>query len=107
METAEDKEANVDEFIVYDDTKIKWSSTLKRHLVSGHIAQFAESKLRQTVYRPFTKTELFFDKILIDRSSLFPSIFPTPETESENRVICVSGIGSSKPFHALVSKAIP
>ena len=103
----EDKGANVDEFIVYDDTKIKWSSTLKRHLVSGHIAQFAESKLRQTVYRPFTKTELFFDKILIDRSSLFPSIFPTPETESENRVICVSGIGSKKSFQSLMVDVIP
>ena len=103
----EGKGANVDEFIVYDDTKIKWSSTLKRHLVSGHIAQFAESKLRQTAYRPFTKTELFFDKILIDRSSLFPSIFPTPETESENRVICVSGIGSKKSFQALMVNVIP
>ena len=102
----EEQGTNVDEFIVYDDTKIKWSSTLKRHLVSGHIAQFAESKLRQTVYRPFTKTELFFDKILIDRSLLFPSIFPTPETETENRVICVSGIGSNKVFHCLMTKQL-
>ena len=103
----EGKGANVDEFIVYDDTKIKWSSTLKRHLVSGHIAQFAESKLRETVYRPFTKTELFLDKILIDRSSLFPSIFPTPETESENRVICVPSMGGRADFWCYLTNIIP
>lgn len=37
----------------------------------------------------------------------FPRIFPTPVTESENRVICVSGVGSSKPFHALMANMIP
>ena len=102
-----DRNANVDDFVISDGTKIKWSSTLKRHMVSGHIAEFAESKIRQTIYRPFTRTKLFFDKILIDRPSLSSFIFPTPEAESENRVICVSGIGSSKPFHALVSETIP
>ena len=95
----------IDEFVVYDDTKIKWSSTLKRHMMSGHIAEFAESKFRSTLYRPFTKTELFFDKILIDRPSFSPFTFPTSETE--NRVICVSGIGSNKPFQSLMVDVIP
>ena len=98
---------NIDDFVAYDDTKIKWSSTLKRHLVSGHIAEFSESKLRQIVYRPFTKTELFFDKILIDRPALFPVIFPIPETETENQVICVAGIGDRKGFGCLATNRIP
>ena len=98
---------NIDDFVVYDDTKIKWSSTLKRHLVSGHITEFSESKFRQIVYRPFTKTELFFDKILIDRPALFPAIFPTPETETENQVICVAGIGDRKGFGCLTTNRIP
>ena len=97
----------VDDFVISDDTKIKWSSTLKRHMVSGHIAEFTESKTRRALYRPFTKTELFFDKILIDRPSLSAFIFPTPDTESENRVICVSSIGSNKPFESLMVNAIP
>ena len=98
---------NIDDFVVYDDTKIKWSSTLKRHLVSGHIAEFSESKLRQIVYRPFTKAELFFDKILIDRPALFPVIFPIPETEMENWVVCVAGIGDRKGFGCLATNRIP
>ena len=38
---------------------------------------------------------------------LMPQIFPTPSTESENMVICVSGVGSNKPFHSLISNFIP
>ena len=102
-----DRDANVDDFVVYDDTKIKWSSTLKRHLVSGHIAEFSESKLRQISYRPFTKTTLYFDKILTDRPALFPTIFPTPEMERENRVICVNSPGTNTPFHTLIVDLIP
>ena len=41
-----------------------------------------------------------------DEVSSFPSIFPTLETEAENRAICVSGIGSNKPFHSLMAKMI-
>ncbi len=36
-----------------------------------------------------------------------PSIFPTPAAESDNRVICVSGVGSNKPFQALMTNFIP
>ncbi len=103
----ENQQENVDDFVIYDDTKIKWSSTLKRHLLSGHIAEFTEAKLKQIAYRPFTKQGLFFDKILTDRPALFPSIFPTPETENENRVICVAGIGDRKGFGCLVTNRIP
>ena len=102
----ENLSVKVDEFVTYDDAKIKWSSTLKRHLVSGHIAEFTESKLRRIAYRPFTKKELFFDKILLDRPLLFPFIFPTPETEIENRVICLTDKGSEKPFMTIMSDHI-
>ena len=38
---------------------------------------------------------------------MFPSIFPLADTETENRVICVSGTGSNKPFQVLVADMIP
>ena len=41
------------------------------------------------------------------RVYVFPSIFPTSETEQENRVICVSGLGSNKPFQTLMASLIP
>ena len=103
----ENKKTNIDEFVMSDYTKIKWSSTLKRHLMSARSPEFTESKLRQIVYRPFTKTGFFFDKILIDRPSAFPSIFPTPETESENRVICVPSMGGRTDFWCYLTNVIP
>ncbi len=98
---------NIDDFVAYDDTKISWSSGLKQKLRGGQMAEFSDTKLRRSVYRPFTKLHLFFDRILNHRVFAFPSIFPTTETEVANRVICVSGIGSKKTFHTLVSDMIP
>ena len=103
----EDKQANLDDFVLSDEQKIKWSSTLKQKLKGGQTAEFAETKIRQSLYRPFTTSRLYFDRFMIEAVYVFPSIFPTPETESENRVICVNGIGSNKPFHALMVDVIP
>ena len=102
----EDRDANVDDFVIADETKIKWSSALKQKLESGQTAEFADTKIRQSLYRPFTKSNLFFDRVMNHRVHVFPSIFPTPETESENRVICVGGY-DRKEFAALMSKSIP
>lgn len=98
---------NIDDFVEYDDKKISWSLFLKEHLKRNHLANFDEKKIRISLYRPFTKTFLFFDRILNEAVYQFPKIFPTAESENENRVICVSGLGSSKPFQALMVNLIP
>ena len=102
-----DRDANLDDFVVSDDTTIKWSRNLKRELKRNKVAEYAEHKVRNSLYRPFTKSYLFFDSIMNNEVAYFPTIFPTPETEKENRVICVSGIGSNKSFQALVTDMIP
>ncbi len=103
----ENLNTNADDFVGNDDTKISWSSTLKLHMKKYRFAEYAERKLRNSIYRPFIKANLFLDRIMVHRNGKFPVIFPTPETETENRVICVSGIGSNKPFHALMAEMIP
>ena len=98
---------NIDDFVEYDNTKIKWSSGLKLKLKQGQLAEGAESKLRVSLCRPFTKMNLCFDSTLNHRMSVFPITFPLPNTEAENRVICISGIGIKKPFQILVAGMIP
>ena len=105
--TPEKSILDIDDFVAYDDTKISWSSGLKQKLKGGQMAEFSEAKLRHSLYRPFTKSNLYFDRMMTERVYVFPSIFPTFETETENRVICVSGVGSNKPFQALVADMIP
>ena len=102
-----DKMINIDAFVVSDDTKISWSEALKRNCQRGKAADFLQEKVRISLYRPFTKSNLYFDRIMTERVYVFPAIFPTPETEKENRAICVNGIGSNKPFHGLMVGVIP
>ena len=106
-EHRENRDVNVDDFVVYDDERISWSRDLKSDLRRNRIAEFAEDKVRSSLYRPFAKSNLFFDRVMNEEVYGFPSIFPTSETEKENRVICVSGLGSNKPFHTLMTEILP
>ena len=101
------RDADLDDFLESDDTIIKWSSTLKQKLQSGQRTEFSEAKIRQSLYRPFVKSRLYFDRIMNDRVLVFPSILPTLETESENRVIIVSDHGFRAGFNTLVANLIP
>ena len=103
----EDVRVNVSDFVVYEDTKIKWDRELRQQLQRGRYAEYTENKVRASLYRPFTKSNLFFDRVLNNCVYILPSIFPTPETSITNRVICVSGIGSNKPFQAFIADIVP
>ena len=70
------RQTNVDGFVVPDDAKISWSEALKRNLQSGKTTDFSQEKLRTSLYRPFTKSNLYFDRMMIERVYVFPSIFP-------------------------------
>ena len=74
----ENREVQVDDFVVYDDTKISWSESLKRNLQRGRTTDFSKEKMRTSLYRPFTKLNLYFDQVMTERVSVFPSIFPAP-----------------------------
>ena len=98
--------ANVDDFVESDDTKICWSSGLKQNLKKGKVAEFSLRNVRTSLFRPFAKSSLYFDRMMNERVYLFPSIFPTPETEAENRVICLTAVGNKMPFHCMITRQI-
>lgn len=102
-----DQAARVDDFVLYDDSRIKWDGTLKLALQRGKYGGFDQSKIRHALYRPFTKQYIYFDRLLNNSIYRFPRIFPTPESEAENVVICVPGVGDRKGFGCLVSNLIP
>ena len=102
----EDKASNIDDFVVYDDTKIAWSRDLKVKLKRGTIAEYIGHKMRTALYRPFTKSNLYFDRTISDVLYMFPSIFPNPETEKENQVIWIK-VGREWSMFALMTHKIP
>ena len=104
----ENSAVKLDDFVIPDATKIKWSSGLKNKLKSGKTTHFSQEKIRKSLYRPFTQLSLYFDpRMMTERASVFPSIFPTSNTESENRVICVSSSRTNASFHTLMVDVIP
>ena len=102
----ENQQVKASDFVRYDDTKIKWDRELRQHLQRGRLAEYTEGKVRNSLYRPFTKSNLFFDRVLNNCVYLLPSIFPTPETENENQVIWLK-VGGDWPMFALIACQIP
>ena len=97
-----DLDANIDDFVVYDDKEISWSRDLKSKLKQGRLAEYSAHKVRTSIYRPFSKSSLYFDRMMNDVVYVFPSIFPSLKSEIENRVICLTDKGSEKPFMVLM-----
>jgi predicted helicase len=98
---------SVNDFVTYDDKKIKWSRDLLLDLQRKHYVEFFPQKTRNAMYRPFSKKWLFFDRILNEEVYQFPQIFPHGDSEKENILICLTDLGSEKPFMTIVSSLIP
>ena len=97
----------VESFIDTTDSRIKWTRQVKASLKKLQPSTYEESHFRTGLYRPFCQTYLYFDNFWNEERYQQHRILPTPETESENRIICVSGIGSNKPFQLLIVDVIP
>jgi predicted helicase len=85
---------DLDSFVTSDETKIKWSSSLKAHLEHRIEAKFQVSAIRNALYRPFTHKFLYTENVVNHRQGIFPIVFPTPDTEQENILICAASIGA-------------
>jgi len=97
---------SVDDFVNYEDTKIKWSRDLKLDLQRGHYAEYDIHKVRTSMYRPFCKKYLFFDHVLNEEVYQFPQLLPSPISEKENVNVIVGGYGR-KHFSVFISNYIP
>lgn len=62
-----------------DPTKIKWSRSLRNSAFKQETFAFSSSKIYQSLYRPFTRQLVYFDKLLNHERYQLPSMFPTPQ----------------------------
>ncbi len=97
---------NIESFLNTDCSFIKWTDRLKTALKNRDLLLFEESKIRNSLYRPFTQKLIYFDDLLNHRRYQQHLILPTPETEQENQVICLPGIGNRKAFGIFISKFV-
>ena len=101
-----ERDVNVKDFVDPDKAKIKWSRSLMSRLRQGHLAAFSPEKVRTSLSRPFSKMHLYFHRMMNECVYVMPSIFPTLETEQENRVLCVN-LTQERPFTCLMANCIP
>ena len=92
--------------INYDSTKISWTESVINSAIKGRSIQFNKQHIRQSVYRPFVKQFTYYDKDMNERTYQLPFLFPIDITQNDNRIISVTGPGSSKEFSVLMSNEV-
>ena len=97
------KQDNVDEFVNYE--RLKWDSTLKNHLRYLHYGSFDINNIRCSLYRPFSKRLLYFDRLLINSLHLQHYFF---QADVQKKKICKFGsklvpIGQYFPYWPILS----
>ena len=85
--------------------KIVWNETFQDAANRKQAIHLDESRFTTSLYRPFCKQNLLFQKNLIQRTYQQLALFPTPH--HKNLVICLSGVGGSKDFSSLISSYVP
>ena len=86
-------------------TTIKWTRDLKRQLRLGIPNTFDSDSISTTVFRPFVTKTLYFNQNLNEMQYQLPQVF-SPAADTQNKVICFSGVASSKPFSVLATNKI-
>ncbi|MDR8017800.1 DEAD/DEAH box helicase [Ectopseudomonas guguanensis] len=95
----------VNNFIDVDPARISWSRALKQNLGKGRTYSFEGECLVTSLYRPFTKQWLYFNRAFNEMVLQIPRLFPS--ASAENLVIGVSASGEKVAFSALISRHVP
>ena len=93
------------DFISYDSKRISWDRQQKKDVEKGKKYKVLEGGLREGLYRPFVKENVYFDRQFNNCVYQLPSIFL--QEKNDNRVIIVTGGGASKPFSTLITDTLP
>ncbi|WP_120859775.1 DEAD/DEAH box helicase [Helicobacter pylori] len=90
--------------ITTDKTKIAWTRSLKNKLIKNeNLPESSMERIRLSLYRPFNKQWLYFDKNLNEEQSQLPKIFP--DKSARNVVINTSSM-ASRNFSCLIANEI-
>lgn len=95
----------IDDFLSTDSTKVSWTSGLKNAAEKFVQYEFDNACIKQSVYRPFVRQWTYFSGEFTHRVGQLPRIFPN--SDRENRVIWVTGIGASMDFTCFMSDIVP
>ena len=101
----ENPELTVDIAALTHSSNLKWDRALMDNLKRKRRTKFDEEFIGKVFYRPFVATNCYADFTFVNCKYQIDRIFP--DSSRENRVICVPGIGATKPFSALMTDVMP
>ena len=105
MDSVAETGVDVRESAVRDNsTHLRWDRELKRKLDQRRSVSFSADNIRHVQYRPFVKQHCYVDPHFAQAPALMGEVFPASD---HNRAICVTGVGSTKPFSALIVDCLP
>ena len=84
---------------------LKWDDDLRSNLKREQETLFDKDYIRKVAHRPFVNINCYADNTFIQRKYQMDRIFP--DSDSENRVICVPGIGNKIDFSVLMTDIMP
>lgn len=96
---------DIETILDVDPTRISWNRSLKNDAIKGVIYEYNSKKIAKSLYRPFSKTNSYYAKGLNAYMNKLPIIFPTMEVD--NKVISLTGLGSTKEFSCIITDVIP
>ena len=102
---SETSSKDIDPIVERYSSHLRWDEKLKNHLKSERRTEFSTSWIRRVAHRPFVQLHLYADTTFSQRPALTADMFSTDD--SENRAICMPGVGSRKPFGVLIVDTMP
>ncbi len=100
LEENDDPDITIDDIASHHSSHVRWDRELRRRLRQRISTGFSDQYIREVLYRPFVRQHQYANHTFVQAPGLGQDIFPTPDTE--NQAICTPGVGSTKPFSALV-----
>jgi len=95
----------VQDFVDANPQNISWTRALRRDAEKAVTHDFITEMLRKTSYRPYCKQNFYFHKPFIESPGLSSLFFPN--SEINNLVISVTGVGALRNYSVLISDSVP
>ncbi|WP_027824327.1 DEAD/DEAH box helicase [Laribacter hongkongensis] len=80
-------DVSLDEFVTRDPSQFSWYGDNTKDIVRGLKYTFKSSAATVAIYRPYTKSWVYYDRSLMHRVGQIPQIFP--DAQSANRMIVI------------------
>ncbi len=99
-----DRKKDVRDFVEINPMKISWTREVFNDVAKGHSRNVNDEDFRYSLYRPFFKQNLYFNKHFNNCVYQIPQFFPTKN--DDNLVICLT-LSGTKGFSVLITDVIP